>query len=243
MSWLAAGQALAEPSDFTHLVSTARMERWELDVSFSEALQRGIGPAGAPATGSGMGGGAYVGVGHLISAYFRPFDPLTIGLQQNFRQLAVDDLRVGVLIPEARWLLTPNWAVQLSAVGQARVRVNARRASTFVVGVSASRLTGRWEFLGTVGYEDGIDSNPEQGGRYELGASYRLSTLLSFAAEAWGVWTYSPGVPTEFDLHVGPSVRLALGRCWISANLAPGLRSQAGTYTDLAATLQLGIGI
>jgi hypothetical protein len=240
---LSAGSAFSEPSDFTHLVSTARMERGELDLALSEGLQRGVGPAGAPAPGSGLGGGAYTGVGHLLSAYFRPFDPLTLGLQQEFRQLAVNDLRVGVWVPEARWLLTPSWAVQLRAVGQARLRLNARRGSTYVLGASASRLQGRWDWLGTIGYEHGLDSNPEQGGRYELGASYRWSSLWSFAAEAWGVWTATPDAPFEFDLHLGPSVRVTLGRCWVSGNLAPGVRLQAGTFTDLAATLQVGIGI
>jgi hypothetical protein len=214
------GMAAAEGSDFTRFVSQLDTRPGEVSFSYgAEALRRlrrGRKERGLAAGSDGEGG-----VTHRVQAMVGATPWLSLLGEQSFRQRAIDDLRFGVLALEVRVRLPidGNRIVAGALLGP-RFRLDARRGSSAVAGLTVSGLAGPVTVAALLAVETSVGSGePERGSRYALGASFPLLPRLSLLAEAWGDVAFSGSRPRQGH-HLGPSMRWKLGRCWVALSVA-----------------------
>ena len=253
--FLAAGApAGAEQFDLTRAVQSTSLDQGDFTTTYGVEIQRGITTVskGTGGGGTGDGGGLggrrdYQGVMHRLAAYYAPLSWFALGVDQSVRQLDYGEFEYGVLYPEARFRLPllRSVGVETSAFTGTRIRINARRAHTMVVGVGAERRFGRLALLVDVAGETSLATEDRENGlRYEAGASMFLWGPLSAALEFWGTAVWPDNAVFQHSQHAGPTLKVRLRRFWAATNVGVGIKDRPNnTFYEYAVMVVLGFAL
>ncbi|HEY3351981.1 MAG TPA: hypothetical protein VGQ83_01910 [Polyangia bacterium] len=249
---LCAGRAAGEQFDFTRLVQSSSLDRGDLTTAYTLEVSRSLsvitkGPGGGGG-GGGLGGQRdYDGVSHRLAAYYGILRWLSVGVDQTLQQRSASEFQYGVLAAETRFRLPAleRLGIQPSLFVGPRIRVNARRGHTLVAGTGLERNTGRLKLVVDLGAEAAVtEDNRANSLRYEAGAHYQLTGVLSAALEAWGVLEWPEAGPFQYAHHGGPTLKLRLQRFWAAANVGFGVKDRPNKdFYDATCMVQLGFAL
>ncbi len=233
--------AAAEPLVFLRVDQAGGLDRGGVGASYTLEAARAV----LAVQGSADRGDAYTGATHRITAAYGVLDWLTVGVEQSLRQVAGDQLRIGVLAPEVRARLDA-FGLPVEGLGayvQGRVRVTAQRPSSLVGGLVLDRGLGAFVLAARLGFEATVvGTAPELGFRSELGISRALGESWKVSAEEWGSSRWVGGVP-ENDYHVGPSLQVRWKALKVGLQLGVGEKAAAGLLVvDGVAMVRAALG-
>jgi hypothetical protein len=206
--------AAADDPSFLRVDQTGFYRAQDVGVGYGVETARGI----VAARGSDAAN-FYGTLTHRVNVGFGVTDWLTLGIEQNVKQDGMD-FSVGVLAPEVRV------GRGVAAYSQARIRINAPRPSTMVVGVAADRRIRAFTLAARAGFESTIAADSvERGVRYELGGAWSFARDWSLGAEFWGNSTWT-GTGRQGDHHGGPTLQYDVGKLRLGLALAIGVRDR-----------------
>lgn len=247
----------AEPFVFTRIGQSAGLEAGDLGATYSIETKSDIHVYVKQEGGGGGGGGGglggqrdYQGVTHRLQAAVGLSDLVTAGLSQTFRQTEVEDFSLGVLVPEVRLNLnaisgSPLYGlpVDVSAYFASRLRINARRQTSMVMGIGLAGDLGPLLGYLDLGFETTVESGEQENGlRYQAGLSYRPIDSLRVAFEAWGAMVWPNYTVYQQDHHAGPSAKLQLGPVWLGISGGVGMKERPNKiFVDLSGMFHTGL--
>jgi len=250
--WLAQGRAAsAEPETFVRLDQTTWLGRYEFAASYSLEAKSQLKEYQVAQGGGGGGGGlggrqSYDGVTHRLWSGFGVTRWLSVSVDHTFGQADLQDLTYKNLVLQVRGhfgRIFKNLPVEVDGFAESRVRLNARRRPSVVLGIGVARAWGKLRLAANVGFETTVEpEHRENGMRYEVGFSYRPWRFMTIAVEGWGSLVWPTYAVFQHDHHAGPSLMFRVGRVWIGASAGFGAkRRPAKVFVDVSSMGKLGV--
>jgi len=244
-------EATAEPEAFLRMDQTRWLDKHQLGITYGMELKAALQDWKKPGAGGGGGGGldgrkSYKGVVHRLWTGFGLTEWLSLGAEHTMGQAKVDAFEYKVLSLQVRlhWRrIFKRLPLELDSFVESRVRVNARRKPSAVVGMGAGKSWSKVRLAGSVGFETTLnDERRENGLRYEVGLSYRPWKFMMLSAEIWGILVWPDYSVFQHSHHGGPSLMFLYGRLWLGANVALGMKDRPHrVYLDISIMAKLGV--
>ncbi len=248
-----APSARAEPDAFIRMDQTTWLGKYQLGITYGLEAKTALRDIEKPDSDGGDGGGgglggrrSYQGVTHRLWTGFGITDWLSASMDHTMGQTVVNDVQYKTLVLQLRghWQrIFPNLPVELDTFAESRIRVNARRQPSAVIGVGIGRTWGRLHLFGDVGFETTLNEiHRENGMRYRLAFAVRAFRWLRLALEAWGSLVWPEYSVFQQDHHGGPSILFRYKRAWLGVNVAVGMKERPHRYfVDLVTMGKLGL--
>lgn len=231
----------AEPMLFLRVDQAGGLERGQFGAAYSVEAARAI----LALEGTTERGDAYLGATHRLAAAYGITDWLSVGVEQSLKQPSADEVRIGMLSPEAR-LRLDRLGLAVPGLGtyvQGRIRVAAQRPSSLVGGLLLERASGNFRLAARAGFEGTVGGEAQEVGfRAELGAAWLLDPAWRLSAEAWGNTRWVADISAS-DYHAGPGLQWRWRALRVGAQLGVGLKSRTRQLVlDSVVALKVAVG-